>query len=97
MFVMGNPAAYAQNTERKLLKKVDPYYPEVLRKRGIEGTVRLKVTVRADGKVRDVQVLGGNPIFAESATNAVKQWRYSPASSETTEEAVFHFYTDKEY
>lgn len=90
--LIANFAAHAQHTERKLLKKVDPDYPQFLRERGIEGAVRVKVTVQADGKVREVQVVGGNPILAESAISAVKQWRYSPADGETIEEVVFNFH-----
>jgi TonB family protein len=81
----------AQSSARKLIKRVEPQYPAVLRDRGIGGTVRLKVTVRADGTVRDVQIQGGNPILAESAVRAVKFWRYAPAESEATADVVIHF------
>jgi TonB family protein len=93
MVLIGNLVAHAQSSERKVVKKVDPVYPTVLRERGIGGTVRLKVTVRADGKVRDVHVVGGNPILVESAIYAVKQWRYSAGDGETTAEVVFNFHT----
>ncbi|MDE3110822.1 MAG: energy transducer TonB [Acidobacteriota bacterium] len=83
--------AQAQNSQRKVIKRVEPQYPAILRDRGIGGTVRLKATVRADGTVRDVQVEGGNPILTESALRAVKMWRYSPGDSETTAEVVIHF------
>lgn len=95
MILIGNVAAHAQSSERKLLKKVDPYYPTVLRERRIGGTVRLKVAVRADGTVRDIQVEGGNPILAESAIRAVKLWHYSPGERETVDEVVIHFDADK--
>jgi TonB family protein len=93
--LIGNVSAHAQSAERKLLKKVDPYYPTVLRERKIGGTVRLKVTVRADGTVREVQVEGGNPILTESAIRAVKLWHYSPGDRETVDEVVIHFDADK--
>ena len=82
---------HAQNSTRKVIKRVEPVYPETLRDRGISGTVRLKVTVRADGTVRDVQVEGGNPILADSAVRAVKMWRYAQADSEAATEVVIHF------
>lgn len=90
LWLISGPAQ-AQNSQRKVIKKVEPQYPEILRERGIGGTVRLKATVRADGTVRDVQVEGGNPILAESAVRAVKSWRYAPGESETTAEVVIHF------
>lgn len=71
-------------------------YPELLRERGIGGTVRLKVTVRADGTVREVQLEGGNPILAESAIRAVKLWRYEQGESEATAEVVIHFGDSKQ-
>ncbi|HXJ16174.1 MAG TPA: energy transducer TonB [Candidatus Polarisedimenticolia bacterium] len=92
MLFIGSPSALAQSAPRKVLKKVDPVYPTVLRERRIGGTVRLKATVRADGTVREVHVVGGNPILVESAISAVKLWRYSPGDGETTAEVVIHFH-----
>jgi len=85
----------AQNASRKIVKKLQPVYPAVLLQRKIGGTVRLTVTVRPDGSVRDVEVEGGNPILAASAVRAVKLWRYSPEDRETTTQVVIHFDPDK--
>ena len=77
-------AANGQDTsERKIVKKVEAEYPAVLKRRGIGGTVRLKVVVRADGTVKDVEVLGGNPALADAAEKAVRQWKFSPGSEST--------------
>ena len=73
----------AQERERKILKKVEVQYPAVLRKRGIGGTVRLKVVVRADGSVKDIEVLGGNAALVDAAEIAVRQWRFAPGDAET--------------
>lgn len=78
--------AYAQDTGRKVVRKLPVQYPAILKARGIGGTVRLKVFIKADGSVRDTEVLGGNAILAESAQKSVMQWKFSPASSETTTE-----------
>jgi len=40
---------YAQDSARKILKKVPVSYPLVLKVKGIGGTVRLKVFVKPDG------------------------------------------------
>ena len=69
-----------QEAERKILKKVEAQYPSILKRRGIGGTVRLKVTVHADGSVKDVEVLGGNPALADAAEKAVRQWRFAPGT-----------------
>jgi outer membrane biosynthesis protein TonB len=39
------------------------------------------VTISPKGSVEDVQVLGGNPLLAESAIAAVKQWVYAAGGS----------------
>jgi TonB family protein len=65
--------------QRSLLMRVEPEYPKELRQRGIEGTVRLVLTVSPKGSVEGVQVNGGNPILAEAAVKAVKRWVYSPS------------------
>lgn len=76
----------AQETTRKVLKRVEAQYPSILKKRGIGGTVRLRVTVKADGTVHDTEVLGGSAILAESAQKAVKQWVFTPGAAESTVE-----------
>lgn len=69
--------------ERGLVKRVEPSYPETLRQMGIGGSVRLQLTISPSGTVQNVEVLGGNPILAEAAVEAVKQWVYAPAPSKT--------------
>ncbi len=76
-------AGRAQERARKVVKKAPVPYPAILRSKGIGGVVRLKVFVKPDGAVRDTEVLGGNPILAESAQKSVMQWKFSPGSSET--------------
>lgn len=79
-------AGQAPDSSRKILKKVTPQYPAILKTKGIGGVVRLKVFIKPDGSVRDTEVIGGNPILAESAEKAVLQWKFAPASSETSME-----------
>jgi TonB family protein len=77
--------------ERILLKRVEPEYPKELQHRGIEGTVRLSLTVSARGSVQSVQVIGGNPILAEAAEKAVREWVYSPSAETSTIEVSIPF------
>jgi TonB family protein len=72
--------------ERKLIRRVEPNYPETLKRLGIGGTVRLQVTISAKGNVENVELLGGNPILGESAINAVKQWVYAAGHSRSVVE-----------
>jgi TonB family protein len=77
-----------QEPDRKIVKKVEAQYPLILKRRGIGGTVRLKVAIHADGTVKDVDVLGGNPALADAAEKAVRQWRFAPGSESTITVAV---------
>jgi TonB family protein len=70
---------------RKVKTSVKPAYPEVARQLHITGTVRLEATVAPDGKVRDTRVVGGSPLLAQEASDAVKKWRYEDAPKETVE------------
>ena len=84
------PAGAAGNA-RLIHTKVQPVYPDLARRSHLEGVVKLEVVVAANGSVRKVTVLGGNPLLAEAALDAVKQWRYEAAPAETTELVELHF------
>jgi len=85
------PAHSQENNARKVVKKAPVQYPSILKSKGIGGGVRLKVFVKPDGTVRDTEVIGGNPILAESAQKSVMQWKFSPGSSETIMEVSVIF------
>ena len=91
LLLLSAMAVPAQDNARKILKKVPIPYPSILKSKGIGGVVKLKVFVKPDGTVRDTEVLGGNPILAESAQKSVMQWKFSPANSETTVELTVPF------
>jgi TonB family protein len=55
-----------------------PAYPMQAQQQGIEGTVLLDTVVGKDGRVLEVHVISGPPELANSATDAVKNWRFSP-------------------
>jgi TonB family protein len=88
------PALLAQKSaksDRKVLVSVKPEYSDLLRHAQIGGLVRLKATVSPEGKVSSVDVVGGNPILAESAVKAVMQWKYIPTAAQTVEEISLSF------
>jgi len=92
VFGCGSNVVFSQDqADRKVVKKVEPEYPAILRDKGIGGTVKLRVTIRPDGSVKDVQTLGGNAVLVESATRAVKQWHYAPTDRESTIDVSIHF------
>ncbi len=69
------------SAERKVVTRVEPEYPETLKRLYIGGTVRVEAVVAANGAVVSTQLLGGNPILGQSAMKAIKQWKYSPANA----------------
>jgi TonB family protein len=85
------PGRAQDNAGRKVLKKAPVGYPAILKSKGIGGVVRLRVIVKPDGTVKDTEVVGGNPILAESAQKSVSQWKFAPGSSETIMEVSVVF------
>lgn len=84
-------SAAADDANRKIKSKVAPAYPELAKKLGIVGLVRLEVLVATDGKVKTVTVKGGNPVLAEAAEKAIAKWRYTSGVEETIAvEVNFH-------
>jgi len=76
---------------RSVKIRVPADYPEVARQLNLKGTVQLQALVRADGTVKEIRVVGGHPLLAEAALQAVKQWRYEAGSKETTEVVRINF------
>src|SRR5262245_33742862 len=81
----------AQSTARKIKTRVEPQYPDLARKNNISGSARVEVVVAADGKIKDVKVLGGNPVLVQAVVTAVNKWKYEPASEESTVVLKFDF------
>jgi TonB family protein len=61
-----------------LIYKVQPQYPSIARTIHLSGTVYLRAVIATDGTVRQLEVISGNPILANPALQAVRQWRYQP-------------------
>jgi TonB family protein len=74
----------ADDVERKTVRHDEPEYPEIAAKMNLHGTVKLKIWIAPNGSVRRLDYLGGHPVLAQSALNAVKNWKYEMANKETT-------------
>jgi TonB family protein len=76
---------------RKVKNRVPPVYPEIARKMGIVGTVRLQLTIAPSGNIKETKVIGGHPILVTAAVDAVKKWKFEPANAETSGTVEFKF------
>jgi TonB family protein len=56
-------------------------YPEMARRRRIEGRVTVKALIDTEGRVQTVKVLDAQPegVFEESVLRSLPRWRFSPA------------------
>lgn len=76
---------------RKVKTRVAPVYPELARRMSIAGTVKIQITVDKAGAVKNSKLVGGHPILANAAMEAVQKWRFETAAEENTGVVEFHF------
>lgn len=82
--VLSASTSLAQETlSRRVKSKVTPVYPDIARRMGISGTVRLEVIVATNGTVRNATPVGGHPVLVNAAIDAVKKWKFEPAQGES--------------
>jgi TonB family protein len=61
----------------KKIVDVAPVYPPIALAARKPGLVILQAVIDEDGSVREVKVLRSDPLFDQSAMDAVKQWRFT--------------------
>jgi TonB family protein len=57
----------------------------------ITGVVKVQVVVAPNGTVKEAKVVGGHPLLANAALDAVKKWRFEPAQAESSGVVDFKF------
>jgi TonB family protein len=91
LFAVLLPESLAQQVQsdgnRRIVSQITPDYPSIARRLRLTGMVRISATVGPNGKVVRTEVLGGNPVFAQSATTAVSKFKWEPRP-DTTKELV---------
>lgn len=86
-----NHSGFAQTAARKLKNRVEPVYPDLARRNNISGSARVELLIMPDGRVKDVKVLGGNPVLVQAVMAAVVKWKYEPAAEESSVVVKFDF------
>src|ERR1700684_3678588 len=89
------PGMRAQNSDNEIARraksKVQPEYPELARKMNITGLVKIEVVGAPNGTVKDAKIVGGHPVLATAALEAVRKWRFEPATAESSGVVDFKF------
>jgi TonB family protein len=76
--ILGGVREDGDNFQKRIVSSPRPVYPEIARKAGIEGLVRLQVRLKPDGRIEVQKLLEGDTVLADAAIEAVKQWRGRP-------------------
>ncbi len=91
---IGNTAAMPVNPSEKpgrapqILSKPPLVYPELARQAHAMGTVVVKVRIGRDGQVLAAEPLSGPHLLRIFAQDAIRQWRYNPATVESSRQEV---------
>lgn len=91
--LLSNPARAQQQDEltRKAKFKVAPVYPDVAKRMNITGVVKIAVVVAPNGTLKTTKVVGGHPLLANAALDALKKWKFESASEESSGIVEFKF------
>jgi TonB family protein len=76
---------------RGVKSRISPVYPEIAKRMRVGGMVKLEAAVDAQGKVTEVKELSGNHTLALAAKEALMQWKFVPAPSDTNETVEINF------
>ena len=77
-------ASTGAEPDRKVVNRVQPSYPELARQMKVTGTVKIEVVIAANGSVKSLKPLGGHPLLIQSASEALRKWRFAPGPETTT-------------
>jgi protein TonB len=69
-----------QLQQPKLLSSVAAIYPPLARSQRLQGDVTIDALVDANGNVGSMRVLNGNALLQNAATDALRRWKYQPAT-----------------
>jgi len=65
-------------TQGKPINKVQPPYPEIAKRAGAHGAVKVQVRISEDGRVMTAEILSGHVLLRDASQQAALQWRFRP-------------------
>ena len=80
-----------EELSRKVKTRVAPIYPGIARRMNITGVVKLAVVVAPNGSLKSSKAVGGHPVLVNAAMDAMKQWKFEPAPTESSGIVEFKF------
>jgi TonB family protein len=88
------PAAPAPTTTATPIARAAVDFPPAAAARNIDaGTVKARLTIDANGAVKNVQILESRPrrYFDEEATRSLREWRFNPGADNRSYEVQIDF------
>jgi TonB family protein len=66
--------------QAKLIFSVPPVYPALAKSQHVSGNVLIDALIDANGHVTTMKVVSGPSLLHQAAMDALRQWKYQPAS-----------------
>ncbi len=66
--------------QARLIFSVSPVYPTLAKNQHVSGSVMVDALIDANGRVTTMKVVSGPTLLQQAAMDALKQWKYQPAS-----------------
>ncbi len=95
MFMGAFGFAQTSTTEegkRKVKTRIAPIYPDLAKRMNVIGKVKIEVIISPDGRVKSTRVVGGHPLLVQACQDAVKEWKFTPGTEESTQIVEFDFH-----
>jgi len=67
-------------TPARMISSVPPVYPALAKTQHISGDVRVDALIDGTGRVTTMKVISGPSLLHQAAMDALRQWKYQPAS-----------------
>lgn len=82
--------AHGNAKDRKLKTGEAPVYPQLAKNQHITGTVNADLVIAANGTIQGVRAKG-HPLLVDAVLQALKTWKYEPASKGMLKTVSFEF------
>ena len=66
--------------QAKLISSIPPVYPALAKSQHVAGDVRIDALIDPAGRVTTMKVVSGPTLLHQAAMDALRQWKYQPAS-----------------